>query len=236
MARSDLQGQTGGGGIVDFDITVTDAWFGFSEALNQAAGEDILLLHWTGTTNLEERPVLDEAGFHPSWKLSNKWEAVDGGKSVRFVGGGKQAFGKSYGRLCEQAFALTEAVADTDADPFKDAHPKDASAWIGTKWHMDEVEFEFGGSIGTVRELQPVAYLGKGDVAAPVSTAAPAAAAAAPAASNGDLRATVENLARSMDNYADFQKAALAIPGVAADGGLLMDIANQAALYDKVRG
>lgn len=233
MARSDLQGQTGGGGIVDFDITVTDAWFGFSEALNQAAGEEILLLHWTGTTNLESHPVLDETGYHPSWKLSNKWEAADGGKSARFVGSGKEAFGKAYGRLCEQAFNLTEGVADTDQDPFVGAnHPRDASVWIGTKWHMDEVEFEFGGSIGTVRELQPVAYLGKADGA----PSAPAAAAAAPAASNGDLRATVENLARSMDSYPDFQKAALALPGVAADGTLVMDIANQAALYDKVRG
>lgn len=238
MARDDFQGQSGGGGITDFEFTVTDAWFGESPKLSEAAGERIILLHWVGTTNLDSHPVLMEEGFHPSYRLKDGWEPSDDGKTVKFEGSGKPVFGKSYGRLCDQVFEITEEVAnDPDLDPlYGDNHPSDASIWIGTRWFMAEKEYDFG-SFGKKSELMPIRYLGKVDASAPAAAApaAPSATTAAPAAANGNLRETVENLARSMDSYSDFQKAALALPGVAQDSALVMEIANQAALYDRVR-
>lgn len=229
MAREDLQGQTGGGGIVDFDLEVTDAWFGLSEAFEEAVpGANQIFLHWVGKTDLEDRPVLTEDGFHPSWKVGPDWEIRDGGKSIEYVGTGKARFRKSMGRLCDQVFEITEDVANTDQDPFKDHHPKDATAWIGTKWHMDEVHYDFSGGFES-DDLMPVQFLGKGEVSAPA-----ASAESASASSNGDLREQVENLARNLPDYQTFQAAALQIPGVAADGELVADIADESKLYAKV--
>lgn len=231
MAREDLQGQTGGGGIVDFDFEVTDAWFGLSEAFEAAvveSGEQApnqIFLHWVGKTDLEDWPVLTEDGFHPSWKVGPDWEIRDGGKSIEYVGSGKARFRKSMGRLCDQVFEITESVANTDQDPFKEAHPKDATAWIGTKWFMGEKHYDFNGGF-KADDLMPLEYRGKGAVSAP-------AAAPAAAASNG-LREQVENLARSIPDYQTFQSAALQLPGVAADGALVAEIADKAKLYDKV--
>lgn len=238
MAREDFQGQTGGGGIVDFDFVVTDAWFGTSEAFEKAVpGANQIFMHWVGKTDIEDRPVLDEAGFHPSWKLGPDWEVVDGGKSVKYVGSGKPRFGKSYGRLCDEVIDITENIADTPEDPLGgDNHPRHAATWIGTKWHVDEKHYEFGSGM-TSDELQPTAYLGREDITNPTATPSAAPTAAGPAPSNGapgELVSQVENLARSLNDYQAFQSAALQIPGVAAHSDLVTDIANPDGLFARV--
>lgn len=227
MARADFEGQAGGSRIDDFDFTVTDAWFGESEALNEASGQNILMLHLVGTTDLEDRPVLEAEGFHPSFKLKEGWEARNGGKSVEYVGTGKSNFGTWYGRFCDAALTLTQSVANTDQDPLNgDNHPTVAATWIGSKWHMNEQSFDFG-SLGSHDHLMPSAFLGMVGAA----SATPVAGVTAANGAGGDLRSQIEALAKASGSYAEFQTQALSTPGVSSDAALLMDIADESKLY-----
>ena len=220
MGRESFEGQTGGARIDDFDFVVTDAWFGSSEALNEASGEEIMLLHLVGTTNLEDYPVLDEVGFHPSFKLKEGWEVRDGGATVEYTGSGKDNFGSWYGRFCDIAIKVTEDIAEKPEDPLAgDAEPIFAKTWIGTKWHMLEQEYDFG-TFGVHAHLLPTAFLGKADTAS-----APSPAADTTAANNGSLRDQLLELAKGITTE-EFQPQALVMPGVNNDSELLMEIAS----------
>lgn len=228
MAREDFGGQTGGGGIVDFDFEVTDAYFGISEKFKEKTGLDTIFLHLLGKTDLEDWPVLDADTFHPSYNLGSDWEVVDGGKAVEYVGSGKRRLGKWMGRFSEKALDLTADVANTPDDPLAgDAEPWLASTWVGTRWHMDEVEYDFG-NMGKSAHLMPTAYLGKATGSPAASGSAPSAAAAAPSNGGGSgLRDVVAALARSAEDYKSFQSAALNIPNVASEEGLISEILDQ---------
>lgn len=244
MARDDFQGQSGGGGG-SYTFTVTDAYFGESDQLNAAIAEQAekegteafqpLLLHWIGTTSRESQPIMDHDGFHPTWKLASSWETQDGGKTVQYVGAkANPRLGSWYGRMIDEVLVLTEDIAETDEDPLGgEADPKVAATWIGTSWLLEDKEYEWGADspVPKSTHLMPTEYLGKGQVptATPVATAAPAAAA------NG-LRAQVEALAKSLPDYATFQTAALAIPGITEDTVLLTEIATPEGIYAKVNG
>lgn len=238
MARDDFEGQVGGGGVNNFEFTVTDAWFGESEAFTEKTQLHTIFLHWAGTTDLEDDRFqqLTADGFHPSFNLDVDWIASADGKTVKYDGPSrKPRFGKWYGRLCDSAIKLTEDVAETDQDPLAGTnHPTNANMWIGTKWYMEEVEVDFG-TMGKHSHLMPTKYLGRGPVAAsPTST--PALATAAAAGSNGSaLRDQVVALAKAIDTYQAFQAAALALDGVSSDTQLVVEIANPASLYEKVR-
>ena len=59
LARTDTEGQVGGGGYDNFEFTVTDAWFGPSEAFTAKTQINAIFLHWVGTTTLDGVPTLD---------------------------------------------------------------------------------------------------------------------------------------------------------------------------------
>lgn len=234
MARDDLKGQVGGGGYSDFVFTVTDAWFGISEAFEAAKNDGsppTIFCHWVGEVEgLEGVPNLTEDGFHPSYALGPDWEIANEGKSVKFVGSGKEQFRKWYGRLVDEVFEFTQDVP-AGQHPFDgENHPREAQHWIGTKWFMVDKEYDFG-RLGKTNHLMPTQFYGTASVAVAPAAAAPAAA---PSAANG-LRDTVVNLAKSLEPYAEFQKAALAIPGVAQDMELVMEIADESKLYSTAR-
>lgn len=243
MARDDFVGQSGGGGVNDFEFTVTDAWFGKSEAFSDKTGLETIFMHWVGTTDLEDERFtqLTEESFHPSWALGTDWEAVESGKKARYDGPSKKPrFGKWYGRLCDTVLDITDHVAGTDQDPLGgDAHPSDASIWIGTKWFMQDVEFPTLKNPNTgevVSHLMPTQYLGRGDTTVAASPSSSAASPQPDAAASNGLRPQVEALAKSASSYGEFQAAALALPGVSADPALVLEIADEAKLYTAVRG
>lgn len=243
MAREDLEGQIGGGGYNNFEFTVTDAWFGPSEAFSAKAGFPAIFMHWVGKTTLDDVPTLDADGFHPSFMLkTDDWEVIDGGKSVKWVGNpstpaANQRLGKWYGRLLdeikdnEEMNALPEGQHPFDGPP---GMARQATTWIGTRWFMQEKAYQFSKdnpNLSDASHLMPVRYLGKADVSAPAAapTAAPAAAGSA------DLRSQAAQLATSIDDYKIWQSTVLAIPGVAQDTALVMEIADESKLYASAR-
>jgi hypothetical protein len=237
LAREDLQGQVGGGGYTDFEFTVTDAWFGISEAFEAAkttGGDPTIFLHWVGEVEgLEGVPNFTEDGFHPSYEVGPDWEIINDGRSIKYTGSGKEQFKKWYGRMVTEVFDYTKDVPEGQHPFDGDNHPRDAEHWIGTRWFMEDKDYDFG-RLGTTKKLMPTKFLGTVDVSGAVPASAPAAAAPA-AASNDGLRATVEALAKAHDTYAEFQKAALAVPGVAQDTALVMEIADESKLYATAR-
>lgn len=235
MAREDLQGQVGGGGYSDFEFTVTDAWFGISEkfeAAKDSGGPPTIFCHWVGDVQgLDGVPNLTEDGFHPSFEVGADWEPINDGKSIKYVGSGKERFGKWYGRMVSEVFEYTKEVP-VGQHPFDgDNHPRDAEHWVGTRWFMEDKEYDFG-RLGKTSKLMPIKFLGAGSGATTTTTAT-----SAPAAEANGLRATVEVLAKAHDTYAEFQKAALAVPGVAQDTQLVVQIADQtdSGLYASAR-
>ena len=233
MARQDAISDAGGR-IDQFEIVVTRAYFSIPEKYAAAGGGDRYFLHWLGTTDLEDRPILGEDDFHPSWKVGPGWESRDDGKTIfhertaeRLAKGkNRPSFGKpgGYGTMIDLVQELTEAAKDTPADPFYGTYkPEDASMWVGTKWYMESQKY--GEGIYVKESLMPSKYLGR-----QIITAIPA-----PPQGNSQLRTQVEALARSSATFADFTAAALGIPGVRDDASLLMEIANQGGIWTSAR-
>jgi hypothetical protein len=241
LGRDSYADQTSSGGINNFEFVVTDAWFGKSQAFTDKTGLDTIFMHWVGTTNLEDERFqrLDAEGFHPSWNLGADWEPIEDGKKVRYDGSSKKPrVGKWYGRLAEKVLNITEDIANTPEDPLGgDAMITDASVWLGTKWFLEEVEYDFG-NMGLSSHLMPTQYLGRVAVGASPGSPAPAPASApvAEASASNGLRDQIIALAKASPTYQEFQSAALSTPGVVGDVALVQEIADQTRLYDLVRG
>ena len=231
MAREDLGGQVGGGGYDDFVFTVTDAYFGPSPAFTEKTGQEAIFCHWLGTTDMEDVPTLDDDGFHPSYTLGADWEVTNDGKSVKYLGTGKERLGKWYGRVLDEILEFTQDVPQGQHPFDGDNHPRDAVHWIGTRWRMKNKEYEWGGDFGKSEKLVPVEYLGRVDVSSPGATATATANAAAPA--NDGLRDQVLTLAKGASDYKTFQSAALAVPGVSSNPSLLAEIIDENKLYSE---
>lgn len=238
MAREALEGHVGGGGYTDFEFTVTDAWFGISEAYaaKVEGGNETIFCHWIGATTLDGVETMEADGFHPSFMIGDDWEIADGGKSLRWVGNpatpeGSRQFKKWYGRMVTELSnndalkALPEGQHPFDGE----GDPISATPWVGTKWFMVDKKYEWGQGRDPSNHLMPTEYLGKAAAAPAAPTAAPAAApapAASPAASNGVLRDQAKALALGAEDHSKWQAAALALPGVAADAALFAEIAD----------
>jgi hypothetical protein len=223
MARKDFEGQSPTGGITDFEFEVTDAFFAepdprYLEKLEPgvAAGP---VLHLVGRSNYPGHEVLDIDGFHPSYNIAPGWEIVDGGKGLQNADPNAKSMGKAYGRFIEAAFKVTEDIADTDADPFKEGHPSKAETWIGTKWFLVDTEKTFGKGFKS-RDLLPTKYLGK--VAGGSTPATVAGSSSIPSG----LRAQVDAALAASATFPEFQSKLLAISGITQDPALLQEALN----------
>lgn len=239
MARSDFEDQKSGSALNNCEFTVTDAYFApASEKYIEAGGGSNQFMHWLGTTNLEELPTVGKEDFHPSWKLGDDWDSVDGGRTViTSKRSNRPKMGKAYGTLCEEVLKLVpEGHPD---DPMAGAnHPSNASIWIGTKWYLEE-KVERAGTQFESRRLFPTKFLGKasggGGVATNVTNVTNITAA--PSSNGGvNLRQVLEAIAKNSNTYQEFQAKALALPGVTEDYGLLGEITDESGFYAKVRG
>lgn len=239
MARDDFLNQEGQGGIRDFEFTVTGAYFASSEKYNQAVGgdADILFLHWIGTTDLDDRPVLLGEDFHPSYKVGPDWTTVDGGKTVTYGGksktprmGGGQG---GYGGLCSRVVELIPE--GTPGDPLEKGHPSNASIWIGTKWYMEDVKVQ-PGTQWEKNVLMPTQFLGiEGAASAPTATPT-AAPTTASDSTTSTLRDIVVTLAKESATYQEFQAKALQLPNISADSGLIREVLDQSGIYAQAQG
>ncbi len=250
MARSDAEGQIGGGGYNNFEFTVTAAWFGISEAFaaKVKGGDQVIMLHWVGDTTLDGVPTFEADGFHPSYMLNEDWEATDGGKAIRWVGNPGTAersrkTGKWYGRMLSELLANDEISALPEGQHFLDGPEGmqlQAATWVGTKWFMEDKFYEFSKgnpNMSDATHLMPTKFLGKVAVTAPAVAPAAPAAAPAPVADNSALRAQAIALAATLDDYKLWQTTVLGLPGVAQDQALVLEIANDKAdgLYEVAR-
>jgi hypothetical protein len=230
MSFDEFADQESGGGITDFTITVTNAFFEIDPNYSAATGSDTYFLHWEGTTDVEGHEQMTRDGFHPKWALDPDFMSMDGGKTV-VSQSGKGKLGKAVGRMMGAASnALRDAgLKDSPESPFNKpgASPRDASVWIGTTWYLTEVTREFGNGMKATDQL-PTKYITTG---APAPAAAPAAAPAPAAPADNALRAAVIEVANAAANHGEFVSKAMAIPGVSADSQLTQEIVNPTGIY-----
>ena len=233
MSYDEFAEQESGGGITDFQFTVTNAFFAIDEKYSAASGADTHFLHWEGTSDVEGHEVMDRDGFHPKWALDPDWMTMDGGKTVKSQSG-KAKLGKAAGRMMGAAAnAVLEAGLKDSPDNPLNGPPgmsRIAETWVGTTWFISEVTKDFNNGMVANDDL-PIRYIGKGVAVAaapapadtaPVAAAPVAAVPDAPAAP--DARAQVVALAGSIGDHAAFVTSAMGLPGVASDAVLVAEI------------
>lgn len=166
----------------DIDFTIAKASFGYDAAYNN--GEQILLVIEASQTDEKGDPIrslysLGKAGA---------WETLDHGRTVvsqsnpPAEGFNKQSL---YWKFIEAALGTpAAAVIQTRGTP------DNAGIWEGLTFHMNRVDVDYGGDIGTRKVLLPTAFVGEGPKAeAPVATPAsePVVVPETPAATNGAI-------------------------------------------------
>ena len=241
MTWDEFADQESEGGIRDFTITVTNAFYAVDEKYSAAVGSDVYFLHWEGTTDVQGHEQMTRDGFHPKWATDPDWVSLDGGATVKSQSG-KKKLGKAAGRMCGAASnsVIDAGVKPEDAaNPFVTLTPRDAAVWVGTSWFLSEIVKEYGNGMKAT-DLLPTKYLGNAGAAtaAPVAAVTPTApvAAAPVAAGTNLLRTQVTALASSIADHSTFVTAAMAIPGVSADAALVSDIVLPTGLHAAAQG
>lgn len=251
MSRDDFLNAESSGGLAGFEFTVDDAFFAIDEKYSEKVDKPTYFLHWVGRSNAQNHEIMDASGFHPKWAVDPDFSSLDQGKTVESPTKGKK-LGKAAGRMMKNAAVATKHLTDTPEDFLAGADPRDASIWVGTRWIMDNVETDFGGTIGAITELMPTQFLGTAQqgqqqLAAvptppPAAPQAPQAAPAAPQAQtngNGDIRSEIIALAAQHTDYRVFQAAALQkiqAAGAVTDSALLSDVASEGGIWAQVHG
>ena len=228
MGREDFI--TESGRVTDFEIAITDAYFATVPGYRD--GTD-WFLHWVGTTDIESQPIMDREGFHPSWRLGEGWESIDGGKTVQHPTKGHYNKQTPAGELID---AIADITSSDDGkpifspDPLANASTATCDWYVGSKWKMGAVthKFNIDGTERVVERSIPTEYLGMAD-AAKAPAAAPAAAESKAAPSNKVLGTKLKALAKKSDDFTAFEEAALALDGVVEDDALLESVLDESA-------
>ena len=205
---------TESGGLDDYVFTVTDAYFAVVPGYRD--GTD-WFLHWVGTTDSEGQPIMDRDGYHPSWRLGDGWESVDGGKTVKHPIETKQFNSQGpMGELTDRIAVITDGA---DPDPlFGDAIDPRYSEWyVGMSFRIvqEDRTYNIDGVERKSRRPLPTEYLGMGEVAAP------AAVESVVTEIDKATEARLKVLAKNSATFAEFEKGALDIDGVVDDSALL---------------
>lgn len=194
----------------DIDFTIAKANFGYDAGY--ANGEQLLFIIEAAETDPEGEPY---RSFY-SVGRAGAWETLDHGATVvsqsnpPAEGFNKQSL---YWKFIEAALGTPAgAVIQGRGTPDK------AAIWEGLKFHMNRVDVDYGGEIGTKKALLPTTFLGEVPKADAPAAAAPAPAEPVAPASDGAgatppptniLEAKVKALVHSADSHDKFIEAVM---------------------------
>lgn len=215
MAASDWE--TGSGLVLDGGTaTISDAEFTYNTKLGP---NPVLKLTLTDVSDSDGNTTGEDV--EQSFSCGKSLEPNKDGSEL--VGSARINKQTNLGILIDSAKALFDDVDDLVAIL---PNPKDAKAWVGTRWTFGTISLErLNPSTGETKVATPWVFteshgrVESGKAAAAPKKAAKAAPAAEAAADDGDggLFAQLVTLAGTFDDHGDFVDAALEVPGVDED-------------------
>lgn len=160
---------------LDFDIT--EAWFEFDPQYND--GQTLVFKINVKATDEE----FGEGGVGVlMYPCGNGWTAAERGAVAVREDGTNKGFNNSSG----YALFFLGAIACDGAEKVLRSEgrgdPRKAGMWVGTSWHVDRKERNYGGEIGTRSRLIPTKFLGEGGASTGAAKATGAAKKAGPVA------------------------------------------------------
>lgn len=170
------------GGIDDVDATLTNCRFEFDPEYQDG---DVLVFK----TDLEIDDDDYDEPFTARYSCGQGWTTLDKGKTAEREDGKKKNFNKrgAFGLLLGSVFELEDALGVLqERNNLNDLTPQDASLLDGLRFHMNQVETDYGGDIGKINRLVATSYLGE---AGGASTKASGKKASKPAAEATDSEA-----------------------------------------------
>lgn len=155
----------GSTGLPDkLDVVVQEAWFEFDPEYNN--GQTLLARFNVDTTD-------DSFGENGKgiiqYACGNGWEAEDQGQRAVREDGGQKGFNvnTAYQLFIAAAIECDGAEAVLRSEGRGD--PRYAPMWVGTAWHLERKEKDYGGEIGKISRLLPTAFLGEANTAADIA-------------------------------------------------------------------
>jgi hypothetical protein len=222
------------GFLEKYDITVDRSTWKEGEVTDRSGLKKATLsLYWEGTTT---DPSYPQAKCF--FSCGSNWATYDGGQTcVHAKTGTDELFIKSTGMGKLIARAVDLGITALLEERGGDVAPFQANVWEGLRFSMDVPEEDKSPNAkDTRRQPFPVVFLGVvGQASVP---AAGRSAAQAIASSNGggtSLQEAIENLAREHEDYEAFQAAALKIPGVSSDSGLVAQVVQRDGIWSSIR-
>ena len=220
----------------NIDFTIVKAEFGYDAAYNN--GEQILFMIHAAETDAEGQPY---RSFYSLGKAGG-WETLDHGRSVV-----SQTNPPATGFNKQSAYwKFIEAALSAGAGSVIQARgtPDNASIWEGLRFHLDRVNVDYGGEIGTRQFLLPTNFLGEAGKVEASQPAAESAVAEPVAGSNGGSGATTNildvkllALAKNSESHDTFIEAVMEkYPEVTNNEELFGRVLDENGIYAQARG
>ena len=191
----------------DFDAQISNATFGF-KAEYQDGKVPLLLLELEGK-EIEPTTV--------AFSIGADWKVTEGGHRVEHPRGKKRFVATSMiGRLIERI------VKQMEVPLWERGYPTDADIWTGLAFHWKREDVTFGKGIleekgGKTTHLMPTDFLSAYATGETANNIAP------------DMEAKLAALAKTSPDSSSFAKAALKVPGVAANTTLINSILDDSS-------
>lgn len=141
----------------NLDIEIKEAWFTFDPEYMD--GQQ-LLLKMNVMTNDE---TFGEAGYGTlQYSTGKGWLAEDRGAiAVRDDGNNRKGFQEQCAYNLFILAALECPGAENVLRSENRGDPRKAAMWVGTSWHIERKEKDYGGDIGKISRLLPTRFLGE---------------------------------------------------------------------------
>lgn len=140
------------------DLTIDEAWFEFDPQYND--GQTLIFKMNVSSTDDD----FGEAGKGVlMYPCGTGWQAAErGAVAVREDGNERKGFNDSCGYSMFFLGAIACEGAEKVLREEGRGDPRKAAMWVGTSWHVDRKERDYGGDIGKRSRLIPTAFLGVG--------------------------------------------------------------------------
>lgn len=222
--KEQTQWETETGLAHDVDAWIANAKFGvkdeYAQKVIETSGEGDAV---TGLMFLCD--LVDEAGqviASQGWSVGSGWIPTDDGASISHPKRNNVVGSSMYGQL------QNRTVKELKVDMQSRGMPTEAKCWNGLGFHWMQEEHE---TVGGDRKpgLMPTLFLSERKEGAAPAPAAKEAAVATKVAEAGEseLVTKLAKMVTLFDSAADFQKAALQVPGVPADDTLMAEVLDE---------